>query len=176
MLIVKKISISCDFWTDRSLRSYLCVTGHYVTHEFDSKSMVLSFNAFCDRHQGVRMAKIIKEKLINLGLFNKLQCITSDGAGNMLTMHKALKDDTCTSEWIWCVAHRLHLVILNGFLLWSRKKKKKDNKNILDDDNNNVTMADMNSNDDKHVITAIIDVENDEESDFIWDSATDGKI
>ena len=108
MLSVKKVAVTCDFWSDRSLKSFLCITSHHVTYDFGYNSTILSFDAFYDRHFGVRIAKIMREKLIKFNLFNKVQSLTTDGAGNMLTMCEHLKDMDTDFDWIWCVAHRYH--------------------------------------------------------------------
>lgn len=87
MLDVKKLSLTCDFWSDRLLKSFLCVTGHYVTNDFEYKSVILSFDQFYERHFGIRIAQVIKQKLKNLNLLGNIQCMTTDGASNMKTMY-----------------------------------------------------------------------------------------
>ena len=187
MLEISKISITCDFWTDRSSKSHLCITGHYVTREFGYEYSVLSFEAFYDRHQGVRIANIIREKLHHLNLYGKLQCITTDGAANMRTMCENLSD--ISYDWIWCVAHRYHLVIVNSLGFWSEKKKKKQkkesrnidkenhtNENDNVDENNNVNTEEKNYNDNyRNNETGIGNHDDGEASQPFWDDAAEGK-
>jgi hypothetical protein len=117
-----KVSLTCDFWSDRLQKSYLCITSHYITNDFHYKSTILSFNAFYDRHFGVLIAKAITSKLNDLNLYNKLQSITTDGASNMKTMCENLRNTEF--DWIWCVAHRLHLTVVNALGFWPEKKKR----------------------------------------------------
>ncbi len=182
LLEVNKISITCDFWSDRSLKSYLCITGHYVTHDFGYQSTILSFDAFYDRHHGIRIAKIIREKLNNFNLFNKLLCITTDGAGNMRTMCENLKD--IKFDWIWCVAHRYHLTVNNALGFWPEKKKKKkkqnDNNNNTNDDDNTEAIIDNNISNNSSGgyddATGIGGFNSNEDEQSFWDDATKGKI
>ncbi|CAF2117099.1 unnamed protein product [Rotaria magnacalcarata] len=164
---IKKISITLDFWSDRTMKSFLCITGHYCTYEFDYVSTILSFNAFYDRHQGVRIAKIVKEKLNELNAFQKLQCLTTDGARNMVTMYQNLTSNKF--DWIWCIAHRLHLVVTNALGFWPVKKKKKDDETSNTHNKNN---NDDNENDIDYDLTIINNLEDNEDTETIWDDAT----
>ena len=179
MLAINKISITCDFWSDRSSKSYLCITGHYVTYEFDHISTILSFDSFFDRHFGIRIAKIIKEKLSNLNLINNLVSFTTDGAANMRTMCEHLKD--IQFHWIWCIGHRYHLTINNALGFWGEKKKKKKKKKQQIEENEITTdnVHDGFSNNDagdQDQATGPNGSDIDEEENMFWDDATKGKI
>ena len=201
MLSIDRLSITLDFWSNRAMKSFLCITGHYLMHEFNYKSKILSFNAFYDRHQGVRIAKIVKEKLNYLNVLNKLQSITTDGARNMVTMYQHLKNNDF--DWIWCVAHRLHLVVTKGLSFWFNETKKNDGNSSSNDsssnkngNSNNSSRTNHNNNNDSTNTTINIHNnnninennsnnisdglnsinsfgENDDED--IWDDATQGK-
>jgi hypothetical protein len=49
LLLIKELSnihsigITCDFWSDKRLNSYMCLTGHYITSTFQFASTILSF-------------------------------------------------------------------------------------------------------------------------------------
>lgn len=178
LLAVKSIAISCDFWTDKSMKSYICLTGHHGTHEFDTKSTILSFDAFFDRHFGVRIAKVVQEKLSKLGILHKLQSITSDGAGNMVTMHQALIDNTSNRlDWVWCVAHRLHLVIANGFQLWTKRKpaKKSSDDRASVVDVNTTAENNIGTVNESVMTTSLVTSDAYEDTQAVWDDATQGK-
>ncbi|CAF2036400.1 unnamed protein product [Rotaria magnacalcarata] len=168
---INKISITLDFWSDRTMKSFLCITGHYCTYEFEYVSTILSFNAFYDRHQGARIAKIVQEKLNQLNAFEKLQCMTTDGARNMVTMHENLTSHQF--DWIWCIAHRLHLVVTNALGFWPVKKKKKDDETSKIDNSN--THNKNNSDDIEYDSTVIYNVKDNEDAEEIWDDATQDK-
>lgn len=187
---MKKVSITLDFWSDRKQRSYLCITGHYITEEFDYQSKILSFDSFYDRHQGVRIAKIVKEKLMELNIFHKLQSMTTDGASNMVSMYQALGNDSF--DWFWCVAHKLHLVVINGLGFWSNKEKNSE-KNISKTNNNNINNDNYNINNKNNYINnahinnnfttmnsnstvQINDVDDPEDAETVWDDAEQGNL
>jgi hypothetical protein len=147
----------------------------------------LSFDTFYERHHGIRIAKIIRERLIEVNLFNKVVCFTTDGASNMRTMCQHLND--MEFDWIWCVGHRFHLTVNNAFGFWPEKKKnkkKKDNINNTTDGNYQA----MINNDDTDVNNNINNNNNggyddsigangfnaDEDNQTFWDDATKGKI
>ena len=47
---IETITITMDFWSDRSNRSFLVITGHYYTTDHQQKSKILSFYLFDYRH------------------------------------------------------------------------------------------------------------------------------
>ena len=120
---VGTISISTDFWSNKNNRSFIVVTGHYFVRDFELKSQVLDFSSFNHRHTAVRIADVLTRKLAKLGVMHKINRITSDGAMNLVTAIDLLDINT---ERIWCVAHRLHLVVTNGLALWPKKSKRKN--------------------------------------------------
>ena len=184
MLSIDRLSTTLDFWSNRAMKSFLCITGRYLVHEFNYKSKILSFNAFYYRHQGVRIVKIVKEKLNCLNVLNKLQSTTTNGSLNMVTMN-----------------HRLNLVFTEGLGFWFNKtmenkgnsgsndsisnnsgNSSRTNQNN-DNDNTNTTTININNNNNvnKNNSNNISDglnsknsfSENDDED--IWDDATQGK-
>lgn len=85
------ISMTCDFWSDKRLYSYLCITGHYVTSNFESNSTVIAFSTFEQRHYSTNIARAIHEKLKELNVLEKVTTITTDGAANMVKTFDSLR-------------------------------------------------------------------------------------
>jgi hypothetical protein len=48
--IIHSIGITCDFWSDKRLHSYMCLTGHYVSSNNKFISKIISFTCFPHRH------------------------------------------------------------------------------------------------------------------------------
>lgn len=71
----------------------------------------------------------MKSRFIELNIENKIVFITSDGASNI----QAAFDVFYEVNRIWCVAHRIHLVICNGLGLWKKFRKNDANENGGDD-------------------------------------------
>ncbi|CAF3786819.1 unnamed protein product [Rotaria socialis] len=118
---VQSLGITCDFWSDKRLQSYMCLTGHYISSNNQFISKILSFTSFHHRHFSSNISMIIKNELKELNIFEKTRSITTDGAANMLKAAQMLGGDI---KQIYCIAHRLHLVICNGLGFWIRKKRE----------------------------------------------------
>ncbi|CAF2407349.1 unnamed protein product [Rotaria sp. Silwood2] len=117
---IQSLGVTCDFWSDKRLYSYLCLTGHYITPKYQFVSKILSFSWFHHRHSSTNISMVIKKELKELNVFEKTRSITTDCAANMSKIGDTLYVDT---KQIFCVAHRLHLVVCNGLGLWTRKQK-----------------------------------------------------
>ena len=118
--LIQHLSITTDFWSDRLNKSYLVITGHYYTGEHKLKSTVLCFSSFNYRHKSENIANFIHGKLQGLGILNKVNRIVSDGAKNLSSAFNILN---LNSDHIWCVAHRLHLLVTSALALWPKPKK-----------------------------------------------------
>ena len=111
---VESLAVTCDFWSDKRMKSYLCLTGHYLIGN-RLKSTTLAFNVFDERHTSENIAQAIEFELKRLKAYDKASTITCDGASNM---KKAF--DYLQLRRIQCIAHKLHLVICNGLCLWAK--------------------------------------------------------
>jgi hypothetical protein len=107
--------LSADFWCNGRGESFLCITGHWLTDDINSVSKIIDFSVFNHRHTAIDIARIVKEKLVALDIYEKIICITCDGAENMVLACYFLNDDI---PRIWCYGHRLHLVVINGLGFW----------------------------------------------------------
>ena len=117
---VDRISITTDFWSDKSNRSFVILTGHYYTNSNEWKPKILDFSWFTYRHTSLQIAQILTSKLRKLNILHKIIRITSDGARNL---SNAIELMDINADHIWCVAHRLHLVVTRGLALWPKKTK-----------------------------------------------------
>ena len=112
------------------MRSFLVITGHYFfTDKFELESTVLSFSEFNTHHKAVDIHRVLQMKSKELNILHKVTGVTSDGGKNVV---RAVHDLNLNLNRVWCIAHRLHLCIANGFGFWIVKK---------DDDENNATTS-----------------------------------
>lgn len=114
------VAVTTDFWSDRSSRSYLCMTGHWYDENMDMNSRVLVFTPFIERHTSVNISCELENQLKRLNIFDKTTTITCDGASNMKASFKKLDPKI---KRLQCLAHKLHLIICNALGLWMKKKK-----------------------------------------------------
>lgn len=116
---IDHISITTDFWSNRKMRSFLVITGHYFNaNGFDLQSKILDFSTFDFQHKSNEISRILETKLRELNIVDKVIRVTADGAPNIIRAVDDLKFDL---QRIWCVAHRLHLTIVNAFGFWTTK-------------------------------------------------------
>ena len=111
---VEWLSITCDFWSNRVAKSFLVLTGHYLTPTFKLKNIILDFSHFDQRYFAENIADEIYSKLDKLGVLDAVTAVTCDGASNMKKAFQNLTD----VDRIWCVAHRLHLIVTNALGFW----------------------------------------------------------
>lgn len=117
------IGISTDFWTDQKSMSYICITGHFITEKFESRSKVLTFAPYYDRHTGPNIASELELHLKNLKIYEKVVSITCDGASNMRASFNSISTNI---RRIICIAHRLHLIVCNSLGLWIKNQNETD--------------------------------------------------
>ncbi|CAF3450064.1 unnamed protein product, partial [Rotaria sp. Silwood2] len=96
---VYRLSITLDFWSIRKSESFLCITGHWTTNSFDPISKIIDFSSFNTRHTAIEIAKVLKEKLIALNIYEKFLCITTDSAPNIVLACELLNDEIFR---FWC--------------------------------------------------------------------------
>ena len=118
---VEFISLTTDFWCDRSSRSYVCITGHWFTEQMDFRSKVLVFAPFPHRHTSANISFELDKYLTSLNIFEKVTTITCDGAQNIKS---AFKNIDARIQRLHCIAHKIHLIICNALGLWSKKEKR----------------------------------------------------
>jgi len=107
------------------MRSFLVITGHYFPADnFELKSTVLSFTAFNTHHKAVDIRGTLETRLKEFNILHKVVAVTSDGGKNVV---RAIRDLNSNLDHVWCIAHRLHLCITNGFGFWTVKKDNNGN-------------------------------------------------
>lgn len=138
LIQVQSVGVTCDFWTDKRLYSYMCLTGHFITSAFQFVSRILSFSWFHHRHSSVNITTAIESNLKELNIYEKTTSITTDGAANMVKMFDSLRSEIkrvhcmcskfisllVTQELLLGIAHRLHLVVCNSLGLWVCKRQE----------------------------------------------------
>lgn len=126
--MVKSMSVTTDLWSDKQLRSYLGLTGHYLNEEGQLESTVLSFTVFRQRHSADKIGKTIEKVLDDLEIRDKTNTVTCDGAANIC---KAV--DMLDVERIHCLGHKLHLTVCNALCLWVKDEQNVQLSSQIDD-------------------------------------------
>jgi hypothetical protein len=162
---VEWMSITCDFWSNRTSKSFLVLTCHYLSSTFELSNTILDFSHFDQRHFADNIADTIHSKLDRLGVLDSVTAVTCDGASNM----KKAFDRFPNVDRLWCIAHRLHLIVTNALGFWLKTPVAG-----LDDDIENSSDSDAIGNDTQPSATEeLIDegdegrIVNDDESEMV---------
>jgi hypothetical protein len=72
-LAVGKVSFTSDLWSDKNLRSYLCLTAHWIARDkrtgaLELKCALIAFHNVTGRHDGVNLANVLVALLDRAGV------------------------------------------------------------------------------------------------------------
>lgn len=133
---IESISLTCDFWSNRNSKSFFVLTGHFISSRFELKRTVLDFSHFPEHHTADQIATTLRLKLRKLNILDRIVSMTCDGASNL----KKAVSNVGVNDRVWCLGHRLHLIIANGLGLWlTEKERKKRSEKELDKNVTNIT-------------------------------------
>ena len=77
------ISLTTDVWTDRRMHAYLGITVHALVGG-NPKSNLLAFRTLTGSHTGQRIADEIDAVVREFDVKDKIRCVVTDNASNML--------------------------------------------------------------------------------------------
>ncbi|XP_034529154.1 zinc finger BED domain-containing protein 1-like [Notolabrus celidotus] len=100
------VSLTSDMWTSIHMDAYLAVTCHFVGENTRLDSVLLGVQAFPQSHTAENIACVKASMMEEWGISNKVTCMVTDGAPNMVACVKELK----LLHHI-CIAHTLNLVV-----------------------------------------------------------------
>ncbi|XP_034530080.1 zinc finger BED domain-containing protein 4-like [Notolabrus celidotus] len=99
------VSLTSDMWTSIHMDAYLAVTCHFVGENTRLDSVLLGVQAFPQSHTAENIACVKASMMEEWGISNKVTCMVTDGAPNMVACVKELK-----LRHHICIAHTLNLV------------------------------------------------------------------
>lgn len=116
-----------DVWTSGNNLCFLSVTGSFMDDDFQIQEILLGFKTLEGCHVGSVLGTQCVGVLNQYGLLGCFTAITADGAGNNKTLCEqvAIECEGCGIKWnpecgtIWCLAHIIHLCVLE--FLWNIK-------------------------------------------------------
>ncbi len=105
------VSITTDVWSSVAQDSYISLTAHYITPDFEHQQVCLHAAPFNDRHTGEHIVAMLTKCLENWNLAEKLHVVVRDNGSNFVA---GLRDGEIPN--IPCLAHTLQLVVKDGCL------------------------------------------------------------
>ena len=102
-------SITTDLWTSRTTISYMTVTCHFLTNDWELKSVVLETPRIDVSHTAENLAATLLRIADEWGIRNKISCATTDNANNIVAAIRI-------TGWPHapCFAHTINLVVTNS--------------------------------------------------------------
>lgn len=110
---VSSVCITTDVWTSRNVQSFMAVTAHYITEQFEFKSVLLQCSNLPGSHTAAVLASELKDILTEWNLTNKVNFAVSDNASAIV---KAMEDILKLRHY-GCYAHKLNLIVQNAVAL-----------------------------------------------------------
>lgn len=115
---VPALALTTDTWKDARNRHFISLTGHFYDKQFKIISLTLGFRLIQGRHIADRLAKFIQHEITYLNIEQKIRCIVSDNARNIVSAISKLGIGVHHS----CMAHNLNLMAKST--IFPSKKKK----------------------------------------------------
>jgi len=101
----KKIALTCDIWTSTTQTSFLGITLHFLTSNFEMIKIFLDLKKLNEDHSGIKLQQVISKILLKWKIKEEnIIGFVSDNASN-------LKIALNTYPHYFCFAHTLQLVI-----------------------------------------------------------------
>ena len=110
------VAMTTDLWTSIGARSYITVTGHFITAEWQYRSIVLATRPMDERHTGIHVADTLQAIQQEFEI-RKLVGLSTDNAAYMKVAGSHLG-----TIHINCFAHGLQLAVQDGLKIASIKK------------------------------------------------------
>lgn len=100
------VSLTSDMWTSIHLDAYLAVTCHFVNEQDTLSTVLLGVGHLPKAHTAENIAEVKKVLMEKWGIQNKVRCLVTDAAPNMIASSKILK-----VRHTKCIAHTLNLIV-----------------------------------------------------------------
>lgn len=128
---LEQFCCTSDIWTNRSMDSYIALTLHGLTVDFEKIDCVLAVEYIPERHTGDHIKNRLDGIFQRWGLLKcRLTILVRDNGSDI---KKACKLWNCLD--LGCVAHGLHLVVGPLFFVKNGKKEEQQVSENASDDN-----------------------------------------
>ncbi|KAJ9543902.1 hypothetical protein OSB04_023609 [Centaurea solstitialis] len=125
------ISLTTDTWTSVQIINYMCITAHFIDHEWKLNKKVISFVPILS-HKGESIAKALETCLIEWGVKNIFTITVDNASSNDVAIgfmkHKLVSwgGSSTRVDYVHmrCIAHILNLVVQDGLKLADASVKK----------------------------------------------------
>ena len=78
------INLTIDLWSNRQMKSYLGITGHYISEQWILESVMLGCNRVNGRHTSNNILSWYEEIVAEFGISSKVRHIVTDSGAKLL--------------------------------------------------------------------------------------------
>ncbi|KAJ4922012.1 hypothetical protein JOQ06_004031 [Pogonophryne albipinna] len=103
---IAAVSLTSDMWTSINMDAYLAVTCHFVDDSTCLNCVLLGVQQFPQTHTAENLARVKASLMEEWGITDKVTCLVTDGAANMISCGRELK-----LRHAICIAHTLNLIV-----------------------------------------------------------------
>ena len=108
------IALTTDIWTSVATQSYITVTAHFVSSNWELRTYLLQTMNFPESHTAENIGDKLKDILSNFGIgFEKIVAVVHDQGSNMQACFRNMKTEHGW-ETVKCAAHCLQLCVEDG--------------------------------------------------------------
>ena len=106
---IKYCSITTDIWTSRATMGYVAVTCHFLTDDWELKSVVLETAQIEESHTAENIGATLVAITDKWNIKEKVCCVITDNANNIVAAVR-------NNKWnhLPCFAHTLNLLVTNS--------------------------------------------------------------
>ncbi|GFS04731.1 zinc finger BED domain-containing protein 1 [Elysia marginata] len=106
LLELKDVSITTDCWTSRTVESFITVTVHFITKDWQLKSRVLTTTTLQGPHTADNLSTTLRDVFAEWGISDKVATCVTDNAANIVSAVEKLK-----LRHQPCFTHTLNLAV-----------------------------------------------------------------
>lgn len=108
----KSLALTTDCWSDSHAQSFITLTAHLITNNWQMKTYNLDTAPFYERHTSENLLAYLKRQADLWRIDEKIKLVLSDNASNIVS---ALK----SSGWKYmgCNAHKINLIVQDALKL-----------------------------------------------------------
>ena len=111
---VHSLSLTTDLWSNRQMRSYIGITGHYILN-WRMNSVMVACHRFQGRHTACNILyEVFQDIVVSYKISNKISSIITDNALNMV---KAFSLPGYIKNQILVKVRMIMMTIANIFLI-----------------------------------------------------------
>lgn len=116
----KYVTITTDGWKSLTGQSFLAITAHFVSEDWELKTFLLNCFNITDRHTSVNIRNHLISEANKWNITKKIHLVVTDNAANMVAAVKLTGWDHFA-----CFAHTINLIVKDAIQLISDLQKKK---------------------------------------------------